>query len=65
MAKKEIGREDRMHFLVRTEIEFKDYRLNVDEPYSMEEIKILKRMARCFSHIAEDYQKKRKKTKFS
>lgn len=53
-----MSREDRMHFLVRMKNEFSLIRHEVDEPYSMEEIKTLKQMAKCFSHIVEDYLKK-------
>lgn len=61
MEKKEVGREDRMHFLVRTETEFKYYRRQVDEPYSKEEIKVMKRMARAMNHITGEKQVKKEK----
>ena len=61
MLKKKMSREDRMHFLVRVENMFSLIRREVDEPYSMEEINVMKRIARAMHHIAEGSREKKEK----
>lgn len=60
-GKKKDGRVDRMHFLVRMENEFNLLRQEVDEPYSNEEIYVMRRIARVMRNIAEGSRGKKKK----
>lgn len=50
-----------MHFLVRTETEFNLFRHEVDEPYSQEEIKVMKRLWKNMHHITEGSRGKKEK----